>query len=319
MTEEQIFRYLRGEASEKEKEELDRWLADSDENVRRYRFARFVFEGIAMHSAPEKRRARTAGKSRILRHAAIFIGSAAAAVAIFFVSAHMVRTRIDRELSETFAVVEVPAGQRMDLKLADGTVVKLNSGAVLRYPALFPKDVRNVSLSGEAYFDVARDETRPFTVRTFATDVKVLGTEFNLAADENSGTFAAMLVEGSVELVNRMNPEETLVMKPDDKVHLENGHLRRAGKYGEYDLCWTEGLVSIKGYDFVQLMEKLELAYGVEIEIVSGNVPELSGISGELRISDGIDHALSVLRHVTDFTYTRDSRTGKISIRAVTP
>ena len=316
MTEEHIFRYLRGEASEEEKAALDRWLSESDENVRRYRFARFVFEGIAMHSSPERLQDRKpAGKSGILRRVLVFAGSAAAAVAIFFISSHIVRTGIDRELSGTFSVVEVPAGQRMDLTLADGTVVKLNSGAVFRYPTLFSKDARNVALSGEAYFDVARDEDRPFSVRTFAADVKVLGTEFNLAADENSGTFAAMLVEGSVELASRLNPAETLVMEPDDMVHLENGHLRRAGRYGEQDLCWTEGLLSIKGYDFVQLMEKMELAYGVNIEILSPDVPELNGVSGEIRISDGIDHALQVLRHVTDFTYTRDHKTGTIYIK----
>ncbi len=315
MTEEKIFKYLRGEATPEEKESLDSWLAASMENRKRYRFARFVFEGIAMNSTPETAVLAKEKKRRTVRRIAGFISGVAAAVAVFFVSFHVVEKTVDGKLANTFATVEVPAGQRMDLVLEDGTKVSLNSGASFSYPTLFSKDYRNVRLSGEAYFDVAKDESRPFTVETFATDVTVLGTRFNLVADESSRNFRAMLVEGSVRLTSRIDPKESLIMKPDDMVLLEGEHLRFKGRFEPEDICWTEGLVNIRGCDFVQLMCRFEMAYGVDIEIVADKIPQLPDISGEIRVSDGIEHALDVLKHICTFTYTRDSRSGTIYIK----
>lgn len=315
MTEEQIFKYFRGEASDEEKDSLDRWIAASEENRKRYRFARFVFEGVAMHSTPETIRSAADRKRRTVRMFVGFIGGLAAAVAIFFISAMLVRNEIDRELSDTYATIQVPAGQRMDLLLEDGTMVKLNSGARISYPTRFANDSRDIRLSGEAYFDVTKDKSRPFVVRTFASDIKVLGTKFNISADEASGNFTAMLVEGVVEVKNRKNPAESLVMKPNDVVTLEDGRLRRSKTDDFEELCWTKGLIHLKKMPFDKMMAMFERVFDVRIVIQREIMPVIEIVSGQIRISDGVDNAFHVLEQVSDFTYERDPKTNVIVIR----
>ena len=98
-------------------------------------------------------------------------------------------------------------------------------------------------------------------------------------------------------------------------VSLENGHLTYKGHYSPADLSWTEGIVVLDGLDFDTLIRKLEKAYGVDIVIDRKIVPSMEGITGELRISDGIDHAMKVLQHIASFRYSRDQMTGVIHIR----
>lgn len=85
--------------------------------------------------------------------------------------------------------MQAPNGQRLKLTLPDGTGVQLNSGSVIEYPSVFGKDVRRIRLSGEAMFDVTHNEEQPFVVETFASDIRVLGTRFNVVANENASDF----------------------------------------------------------------------------------------------------------------------------------
>ncbi|MCD8186890.1 MAG: FecR domain-containing protein [Rikenellaceae bacterium] len=96
-----------------------------------------------------------------------------------------------------YHLLEVPRGGECKVILSDGTQVWLNSMSSLRYPARFTGPVREVILTGEAYFDVAKSET-PFMVRTQNLGIRVLGTSFNLSAYDNNPAAAATLVSGSI-------------------------------------------------------------------------------------------------------------------------
>lgn len=104
-------------------------------------------------------------------------------------------------------------------------------------------------------------------------------------------------------------------MRPSDVVSMVDGHLIYKGRYSHSDVSWTEGIVVLDGLSFDKLIRKLENAYGVDIVIDRENIPAMDGITGEIRISDGIDHAMKVLQHIAPFNYTRDPLTGKIHIR----
>lgn len=78
--------------------------------------------------------------------------------------------------------VTVPSGQRANVILPDGTDVWLNAGTTIRYPISFMKGKREIILDGEAYFEVVHNEKCPFVVHTYAMDVEVLGTKFNVEA-----------------------------------------------------------------------------------------------------------------------------------------
>lgn len=92
----------------------------------------------------------------------------------------------------------IPKGNAYELMLADGTHIWLNAESELSYPVRFSGDKREVSLKGEAFFDVAGDPDRPFIVRTNGMDVKVLGTSFNVSAYESEPVASVTLVKGSV-------------------------------------------------------------------------------------------------------------------------
>lgn len=315
-TQEDLLRFFRGEFTENETYRLNCWLESSEKNREAYRKAHKLFDAVLLNRIEGKAETAAARRrsGRWIRIAIATVANAAALAGLFILARHNVREELSDKLANSITTIEVPAGQRLDITLEDGTKVKMNSGSVLKYPTLFRKDSREVSLSGEAFFEVRHDSGRPFTVHTFASDIKVLGTRFNVNADEEMSQFTTILVDGSVKVTSAANSGEYIIMKPSDMVSLENGHLIYKGHYSHSDVSWTEGIVVLDGLSFDKLIRKLENVYGVDIVIDREIMPSMAGITGEIRISDGIDHAMKVLQHIASFTYTKDPATGKIHI-----
>ncbi len=180
---------------------------------------------------------------------------------------------------------------------------------------MFAGKERRVKVSGEAMFDVAHDARHPFVVETFACDVEVLGTKFDVVADEAESRFSASLLRGSVKVTSRLDPSEQYVLRPDESVHLVGGHLSRRILEDKEDFLWTDGIISIKGHDFGQLMERFERSFGVKIVVERERMPQIDYNHGKIRISDGVDSALRLLQMASDFTYVKDSENDVITIR----
>lgn len=314
-----LFRSFNNVASKEEEAMICEWLKESEDNRKEYIEARELHEALLMDAPielfegrlPESARKRR----RALRFIMLSIGNVAVLTLFCFLGFNIINNRVEDRLANTMNTITVPAGKSMDYTLNDGTVIKLNSGARLQYPMVFAKGHRTVSLEGEAYFDVAHDAQQPFIVQTFASDIEVLGTEFNVKADEKSGVFSTTLVEGSVKLTSRLDGEQ-IIMKPNQTVSLmENGRFMVERKSTRSKVRWTEGIVAVDTHDFVELMEKLETAFGVKIIIESETTPELEYVRGEFRISDEIDSAMKILQDMTEFNYRKDYKTGTIYIR----
>ena len=125
--------------------------------------------------------------------------------------------------AEQQTVIEAPAGQHVRISLNDGSEVDLNSGS---------------------RFDVSHNEKQPFVVETFAYDVQVLGTDFNVIADEAKGQFSTALFEGRVSIHNHRNSER-IVMEPNTVVRLENGYLYVDKLESREEYFWTECILSV--------------------------------------------------------------------------
>ena len=192
-------------------------------------------------------------------------------------------------------------GERAEVTLSDGTVVTLNADTRLEYPVTFRGNERRVRIDGEALFRVQHDEKHPFIVSTFASDIRVLGTTFNVLADEHSRLFETTLKEGQVRVTNLANLTDVHTMTPGEVVSLVDGRLQKSVLQDPASLCWVDGLVNLKADSFEALMERFEKVYGVHIILKAS--PSIEGLSGELRVSEGIEHALKVLQHVVDFQY----------------
>ena len=216
-------------------------------------------------------------------------------------------------VADQFVALDVPAGQRIEVTLSDGTRVWLNSGSRLEYPSVFGRHRREVKLTGEAMFEVTHDAGHPFVVKTFASNVEVLGTKFNVEAEAETGSFSTTLLEGRVQLTDPAT-RQTIILEPNDEARLTEGRISVVRNADLDVVCWTEGLISIRGLSFEELMRKFEKAYNVRIDIRRREMPVIGFKSGKIRISDGVDHALRVLQHNSDFRFEHDVRSNVITI-----
>ncbi len=122
--------------------------------------------------------------------------------------------------------VSTRKGSKSDIQLPDGTKAWLNADSKLTYDENFRGELREVYLEGEAYFDVVKDKTRPFIIHTKTIDIRVLGTAFNVRAYESEKNTETALFRGSVEVTLHNNPEKKIVLKPNEKLMVNNKSLQ---------------------------------------------------------------------------------------------
>ena len=173
---------------------------------------------------------------------------------------------------------------------------------------------RRVKLSGEAMFDVDHDAARPFVVETFACDVEVLGTKFNVTADEASRGFSTALLRGRLRVTNKLTRGDEIVMNTNDFVSLSGDRLALRSIENTDDYLWPEGIFNLAGHNFGEIIERLESLYGVTITVEKTASPELNIIRGKIPVAMGLDYALRALQKITPFEYDQaDNKT--ITIR----
>lgn len=326
MKDEVLYNYISGEISCREEAEVIEWLeADPEGHQRKLREVRFLYELSLMRGAelPDPKVSDSGMaipvKALSVRTFGIYALRIAAVVMLVLLTGYFTKVitynKTYDSISDNINILQVPYGQRVQITLPDGSAVWLNSGARLEYPTIFKKDLRKVKLTGEALFEVEHNAKWPFEVETFATDIRVLGTKFNVVADENFNRFSTALLQGRVKISNRLDPrQQEIIMEPDDVVNLSNGHLFVETLRDTEALCWTEGLVSIGGLRFDELMAKFEQVFDVEIVISRKALPDIGKISGKIRVNDGIEKALHILQYAADFTYERDTETNVVTI-----
>lgn len=321
MTDELLFKYFSNEASAEEVAQIEQWLDEDPARQSEFDSAHYLFNAMILHSdelskmttpgALEKTSRKSKVRRLVYRYAA-----AAAAVVIAGLSGVFVEREINyNKMTAQTNVLEVPAGQRMSVTLSDGTQVQLNGNSRIEYPVIFSRKQRNVKLSGEAFFEVKHDERHPFIVETFASKVEVLGTRFNVYADEASEYFSTALVDGKVKVTTNDETAEQVVLAPDEMVRFVNNHLVVTKVDAENLISWTEGYVNLADTDFESLMHRFENVYGVKIVIERETMPEIGYKSGKIRVSEGVNFALKLLQHECKFTYTENYETNTITIR----
>ena len=167
--------------------------------------------------------------------------------------------------------LNVPYGKKFDVVLSDGTHVHLNSGSSLHYPVAFIQGTsRKVFLTGEAYFDVAEDEKRPFLVNANEIDIQVLGTKFNVSNYPEDANINTVLVEGSVELLRSskgITGLESVILKPGHKAewHKNSNEVSLSNVDTSLYTAWIKGKLVFRNTSFRQIREALQRHYNVVI------------------------------------------------------
>lgn len=162
-------------------------------------------------------------KPRTIYRLMLAAAGVAAAILLWFL---VISPRIEKH---TLAVKPSPGntvttkpGSKSQITLPDGTVVWINADSKITYDQQFPGNYREVYLTGEAYFDVARDTTKPFIIHTRSIDVRVLGTSFNVRSYPNEKTTETALIHGTVEVTLHNNPAQKIILKPNEKLVVNN-------------------------------------------------------------------------------------------------
>jgi transmembrane sensor len=125
-------------------------------------------------------------------------------------------------VADTNNVISTKNGSRTKIELPDGSIAFLNAGSKLTYNKEFGTKLREVQLSGEGFFNVVHDASKPFIIRTAYIDITDLGTEFNVKSYPNDKTSEVSLVHGSVEVTMRKRPNDKWVLKPNEKISVLN-------------------------------------------------------------------------------------------------
>ncbi len=224
--------------------------------------------------------------------------------------------------------VSTKNGSRSNIMLPDGTEVWLNAGSKLTYGKEFGNRIREVSLTGEAFFDVKKDSARPFIIHARNIDIRVLGTAFNVKSYPDDHTTETSLIRGSVEVQIRNRPKEKFILKPNEKLVVaeeENPVVpnqpavtanpkpapapRVVIEEVHYDpresviveTSWMENKLIFSDESFAELAKKMERWYGVRIEFVDPASASLR-FTGTFR-GESLQMALKALKITANFNY----------------
>ena len=308
-----LHKYISGYASEAEKELVTKWIMERAENMHEYRTQRKLYEislWRAEHVISEKKQEK---KRFSIRTVWIEAAKIAAVVALVLFSTQYWFAKPQTEEKSSYQSIHVPAGQRAEIILADGTKVWLNSRSTLSFPGNFTGDTRHVKLDGEGYFAVTENVEQPFIVETNKYNVKVLGTEFNVIAYETDNIWETSLLEGSVEILTPGINSGALRLEANTRISLRNDKLVK-GYIQEMDYFrWREGLICFTNVSLSDMIDKLILYYGVDIVVNNKKILN-NRYTGKFRSKDGIEHVLKVLRLNINFTYTKDDERNIITI-----
>lgn len=161
--------------------------------------------------------------------------------------------------------VSIPRGKTYHITLSDGTEVWLNAGSRLSFPNHFDGETRSVTLHGEAYFKVARNEKKPFVVITDHLATHVLGTEFNVKAYDDSETHVT-LVQGSVKVEIPEIQKEVLLYPGEDMACLPDGTCKVEQVDTECYIQWMEGYFYFDNVCLKDILKELGYWYNLKIE-----------------------------------------------------
>jgi len=307
---EQLSKYFSDSLNRKGKEQLFNKIEEDDELKEEYAKFQNIWALSGMVSEQDemqytdrkyrdvKRTIRQHKRKHFLLSIAKYAASAILLFSLWFVFERYV---ISPEKTELFSI-EAPKGQRTHLVLSDGTQVWLNSRSQLKITANFNKDERIVELDGEGYFQVSKNENKPFIVKTKQYDVFVTGTTFNVFAYAESSIFETDLIEGSVTIYDPKEKASSINLFSEEKAFVESGILRKKNYSYLNPQYIQDGIYSFEDYTLQDIAKRLELWYDVKINITNPQIANYS-FSGKFRQTDHIENIIKAIMETGKFKY----------------
>lgn len=196
-----------------------------------------------------------------------------------------------------YNTLTTPRGGQYRLTLSDGTRVWLNAASSIRYPTAFSTEKRIVEISGEAFFEVAKDASKPFIVKKGDLEIKVLGTAFNVNTYDNESALKVTLLEGSVKVA--AGDQQSALLKPGQQAMINASSAKGVLKLVahadiEKVVAWKNGLFVFHNDDLGSIMRKLGRWYDVEVSYEDNNMIS-SHFTGAIRRQVTLSEVLKML------------------------
>ena len=211
-----------------------------------------------------------------------------------------------------YNTVETPKGRQFQLVLEDGTKVWLNAASSIRFPVAFVGRQRDVEITGEAYFEVAKNKQKPFRVMCNGSLVEVLGTHFNINAYSDEESVNTTLLEGSVKVVKGSNQK---IIQPGEQVQIHNdGSVRTTANINiDEVIAWKNNAFLFDNTDVKKLMRQLSRWYDVEV-IFKGATGESLTFNGTISRSVTLSTVLKMLESTGDVKFSIEGKKIIVSI-----
>ena len=266
-TKEHVFGYFEGSLTPAGEQSMYESISSSEEDAAAFRAAEN--EWLASHKASESSarmvdrvRAAIEREKRARAHRLYFRVAMIAASLALIVSSALLLSR--REDVATLSEMVVPAGEKTEVTLPDGTHVWVNSLSSFSYPSSFKKSVREVELDGEAFFEVQANPKHPFVVHTPYGTITVLGTKFNVCSYLEDKSAQTALLEGSLkyEIAGK-----TVMMDPGDLVTFDRSKILISKTDASQYTSWIDGQITYDDILLPMLWDRLSRIYNVRFDI----------------------------------------------------
>jgi len=233
----------------------------------------------------------------------------AATIALLFGLAGSVVYMQNREKTVPMYVISAGIQNMEPVTLPDGTLALLGPGSKLTYPADFTGKRREVALDGQAFFDVNKDASKPFIVKTYSMDVEALGTAFELFAYSIENRSEAVLLNGSIK-VNLINPDSNkqteLILKPNEKVeyNIRDKKVTQLTVNADVYTSWRKrGIITFENEKLSMIIPRLEQWYGRKI-ICEKGIAENYKFTFKVR-DESLERILYIMSESSPIRYTK--------------
>ena len=316
MDDELLIAYFKGEVSDEEAQQITEWIEAKIEHQRYYQQLCRLFEvSYWIEDIPEQTEVAFPKKTKALpwKHYVISFMKVAAIFVLGF-ALHFFLNWQKTTHHELQHQIHVPTGQHVEIMLADGSKVWLNSGSTLTFPSKFNGKKRMVELDGEGFFEVKSDKEHPFIVSTSKYQVKAVGTSFNIYDYQDSPQFEAALLNGKVEVTTNAKKSSVVILTPNHRAALCQGVLKVKPIENANNYLWRKGILYFNE-PLLEVFDKLQEYYDIEFQIRNSSLTRKSPYcTGKFRAKDGLEHIIRVLKETNHFDYQIDYESKKIII-----
>lgn len=329
--EELIIRYLQHDIAENELRELDGWIHESEENKKNFFQLKNLFDSrnqalsssidmradswprmlTKINRLPESLEKGVPERKSIWMSCLKYVAIIGVAFGVGFGIHEFNDSSVSGNVATYNEIIVEKGGRANTVILSDGSKVVLNASTHFKYPAAFDAKRREVYLDGEAYFEVAKDAAKPFTVRLKNQEITVLGTSFNILAHQEDPYSVITLLSGSIllESFDRQGKKMgSMKMKPNQQARSDNesGSIFLSEVDATVSNAWIGGRYKFRDEKLSSIVRRLQNYYGVDIRL-EDSLKDVC-YTGTFSLDQTIQEVLRVINSEEQFSFTKQGK-----------